>query len=180
MTTQKKIEANRKNALKGGRPKGKKSPQTLEKEQTLQAIRSIIYGKANSLIHSQYAEAVGTSMLMRIDEYKNKKGFVIDRKHRVVTDPDEIIAVLDEWKGDNDSGRISDGKYYYITTQKPNHKAAVALLDRAYGKAVQPITVPEEEDDGAMRDLAMEAIGKFINPKSNGTKINSRGNTKRG
>jgi hypothetical protein len=130
-----------------GRPKAAKNKATLEKQKVLEAFSQRVMAKADALFNAQYGLAVGSAKVFRIDEEgegKNKK-----RIHTLVTDEDEIKALLDEHEGG--AGEV-DGSYYYITTQSPDNKALDSLLNRAFGKPKETheVTGPE---GGPLLDL---------------------------
>jgi len=123
-----------------GRRVGSKNKATLEKQKVLEAFSQRVMAKADALFNAQFSLAVGSAKVFRIDEEgegKNKK-----RVHSLVTDPDEIKALLDEHDGG--PGEVK-GSYYYITTASPDNKALDSLLNRAFGKPKETheVTGPE-------------------------------------
>ncbi len=154
----KKLEANRRNAKKAGRPKGKKEPQTLEKERVNAAVQQRIFKMAQGYIGAQSLIAHGTHTLMRIDEvteYRDsgrfdKKGNPTKNKYTtkkftVVTNPSEIEKVLNEFE-DVDGAGVVDDKYYFITHEKPNNQALDSLLNRGLGKPTETIDLGNKDE----------------------------------
>jgi len=72
---------------------------------------------------------------------------------RLVTDPDEIARAFETMRGD---ASVESGGYYVITTKEPDGKSIDSLLDRAIGKAAQPITLLTPPDPN--RRKALEAL----------------------
>ncbi len=60
----------------------------------------------------------------------------LSKKAELVTDPLEIGAALDVIHDESKKG-FAEGKYYFVTTEKPDIKAIVAIWDRMFGKAVE-------------------------------------------
>lgn len=112
-----------------GRQYGSKNKATLEKKAVQEAFNQRVMLKADALFNAQFSLAVGASKVFRIDEEgegKNKK-----QVHTLVTNEDEIKALLDEHEGG--AGEVG-GSYYYITTSPPDNKAIDSLLNRALGR----------------------------------------------
>lgn len=115
-----------------GRPKGAKNRATLEKQKITEAFNQRVMAKADDLFNAQLMLAVGSMKVFRIDEVgegKSKK-----QVHSLVTDADEIKALLDEHEGMN--GTV-EGVYYYFTTVSPDNKAIDSMLNRALGKPTE-------------------------------------------
>ena len=127
-------QASRQNGKKGGRPPGKKTQATLEKEAALARFRERIIKSVDPLFDSQFTLARRCSYLYRIDDVK--EGKEIRRKHVFVTNPEEIREALDSIE----EGDFEDG-YYYITTEKPENNAIRDMLDRAFGKPSQSLDI---------------------------------------
>lgn len=121
--------------MKGGRPKGSKNAETLEREAVAKAVNQRILTHADSIVNAQLALAKGQTYLYRIDE--TGEGKTKKREHVLVTDPEEIKQVLDEAEGNG----VVDEKYYYITTKDPNNMAIDSLFNRAIGKAADKLEV---------------------------------------
>lgn len=113
-----------------GRPKGKPTKATLEKQKVLEAFNQRVMAKADALFNAQLMLAVGSMKVFRIDEVEGEGGKT-KREHVHVTDPDEIKALLDEHDGI--SGTV-DGVYYYFTDIAPDNKSIEAMMNRAFGK----------------------------------------------
>jgi hypothetical protein len=96
---------------------------------------------ANALFDAQFALAIGSMKVFRIDETgddKSKK-----RVHVHVTNAEEIKALLDEHEGGNGS---LNGAYYYIVDVLPDNRAIDSLLNRGIGKPAEHI---KHEDAGS-------------------------------
>lgn len=118
-----------------GRPKGKPTKATLEKQKVADAFNQRVMAKADALFNAQLTLAVGSMKVFRIDETEGENGKT-KREHIHVTDPDEIKRLLDEHDG---MGGVVDGVYYYFTDVPPDNKAIEAMLNRALGKPVDTI-----------------------------------------
>ncbi len=117
-----------------GRPKGKKNLATIEKDKAESLMKQRILSRLNPLLNAQFSLAEGVSYVYKvIDTGKGKES---DRKHTIVTNPEEIKKFLDEHNGKNGS---VDDVYYYITTEAPDIRAIDSMLDRVFGKAKQSV-----------------------------------------
>lgn len=131
------FEKNKINAKFGGIAKGgTRLPRIVEKEKMQKALERKIQSKAFKLFNAGMTVAMGQVFVYRIDEEEDSKGKVISRKHVLVTDENEIAEALDEQEG---YGRTTSGKYYYVTTKEPDHKAIQMLLDRGFGKPKETV-----------------------------------------
>jgi len=133
MATQKQIRANRKNAKKAGRPKGKKNKATLEKEAVLAVYRQKIMRNAGILFKSQLHLSTGVSYLYKWEKGKTRPTLVIDQEEieeYIIkeNDPERAIKKVDK-----------NAAYYFITTERPDNRAIDSMLDRTFGKATQPV-----------------------------------------
>jgi hypothetical protein len=128
---------------KAGRKVGSKSKATLEQQKVLEAFNQRVMAKADALFNAQLTLAVGSMKVFRIDEEEGEGGKK-KRVHSLVTDEDEIKALLDEHDGE--SG-VVDGVYYYFSTIPPDNKAIEAMLNRSLGKAAE--TVKHSNPDGS-------------------------------
>ena len=97
-----------------GRPKGKKEPQTLEKERVLAACRQLIMQKAEEMVAAQIEHSKGVPYLMLRRE---------DGTYARATDTKQVEAWVD-----------SGGTLGQIFTQSPNVQAFSTLMDRTFGK----------------------------------------------
>jgi hypothetical protein len=135
-------EIARANGKKGGRPKGKRSQRTLEREATLKVFRDRVMRHADYLFDAQYSIATGQLFLFRIDkEYvkTGKGGFYKNKKPILVTNVEEVRMYLENLveKGDVEDDQDPASSYYYITTKEPDNDAIDSLLDRTFGKSKQ-------------------------------------------
>lgn len=132
---------------KGGRPKGKKNPATLEKEAVLKVYRERIMRNADILFDSQVSIAQGIQFLFKIEkewiQTGKNKGFWKNKKPILVEDKEEIRAFLERRleQGDPQDDSNSGATYYFITTKEPNNFAIDSMLDRAFGKPKADDTV---------------------------------------
>lgn len=148
-----------------GRPKGKPTKQTLEKQKVLEAFNQRVMAKADVLFNAQLILAVGSMKVFRIDEIEGENG-KSRKEHVHVTDPDEIKALLDEHDGMN--GTV-DGVYYYFTDVSPDNKSIEAMMNRAFGKPKEQIEHSGPEGSSLLQPVA-DALTKIYgaaNPDSN-------------
>jgi hypothetical protein len=106
---------------------------TVERMAVIEAYRDRVAQNADRLFNYQMTLARGVSYLYRMD--KDKDG---SEKAVLIEEQDEIVAYLDG---------NTDGKYYFISTDKPDNRAIDSMLDRAFGKAPQKLEHTGE--DGA-------------------------------
>ena len=138
-----KSEANRINGKKGGRPKGAKSPTTLEKEAILKAFRERAMRHADILFDAQITLAKGQTFLYKIEKEKitGPRGGVSYRPKRpqLVTNQLEIEQYLEGLidEGDIEDDQDRESTYYFITAKEPNNQAIDSLLDRTFDKPKQ-------------------------------------------
>lgn len=112
-----------------GRKKGKKTQAVLDREATLTAYKNRIAKNATILFDAQISLAKGQQFLFKVGH--------ISKKPILVEDPQEISAYLDRMTHDDLGAK--DGYYYFITTKVPDKDAIDSMLDRAFGKATQPV-----------------------------------------
>lgn len=112
-----------------GRPKGKPTKATLEKQKVAEAFNQRVMAKADALFNAQLTLAVGSMKVFRVDETEDngKK----KREHVLVTDADEIKRLLDEHDG---ASGVVEGVYYYFSEVLPDNRAIDSMLNRALGK----------------------------------------------
>lgn len=134
-----------------GRPKGRKSAKTLEKMAIQEAFNQRVLLHADNLFNAQYKLAVGSQRVFRIDETTNKTGQVIKKEHVLVTDPNEIKSLLDEYDGGDG---VVDGSYYYLQAVPPDNRALDSLLNRTLGKPKDSVELTGK--DG--KDLVPEKL----------------------
>lgn len=109
-----------------GRKPGSLSKKTKDIKIVEEEMKQRVLKGTQSLLDAQFSLANGCSYLYVIE--KDKKG--VDKKPELVTDRFTIERYLSgELKG--------DGKYYYITTEKPSSNAIDSLLDRTFGRPTQ-------------------------------------------
>lgn len=138
-----------------GRRQGSKNRATLEQQAVVDAFNQRVMIQSDALFNAQLMLAVGSMKVFRIDEEgegKSKK-----QVHSLVTDADEIKALLDEHDGM--SGAV-DGVYYYFTTVSPDNKAIDSLLNRGLGKPAETVKFNVADIDAEIeRRLASLAAG---------------------
>lgn len=128
-----------------GRPPKSKNKTTLEKEAVMKDFTQRVMRNADILFNAQMHVATGVTYLYKIEKElqvgpKGGKKYV-SSKPKLVTEQWEIEAYLEKTltQGDPDDEKDPNATYYFITTEKPDYKAADSLLDRALGKAVNRI-----------------------------------------
>lgn len=168
-TSENKKRAARENGKRGGRPPGRLNAATLERKAVEDAVRQRILQRADRLLNSQFGLAQGLMYVYRIDETIDDKGKKI-REHVLVTDPDEIKAVLDENQGGD--GMVEDN-YYYITTKDPNNIAIDSLFNRAIGKPTENVDVTSKGDklQTALTPDLLKAVADFEKRMKNDVNI---------
>lgn len=159
-------KASAENGKKGGRPKGKKSTSTLEKEGVLKEFRQKILKSAEVLFNAQLQIATGQTYLYKIEKEeiigpKGGKSYR-NKKPELVTSPWEIEEYLQGLaEGDVDDDTDPNAAYYFLTTKAPDNKAIDSLLDRGLGKVAQ--TLNTEDDEGKKLPLMVRIIGRENN-----------------
>jgi len=132
---------------KGGRPKGSKNKDTLEKERVLSLLQQRRLKVSDLLFDSQLSLARGQQYLFRIDKEwiatgkGAKKGYWKNKKPVLVTSEEEIRLYLEGIieEGDKDDDQDDGSAYYYITTERPSVEAIKDVWDRSFGKPVNNI-----------------------------------------
>lgn len=114
----------RANGKKGGRPKGSKSPQTLEREAALAAYRARVCKIADDLLDAELTAAKGCTFL-----FKRPKNGKVER----VTSEALIKQFLD--------GELpnTDDAFYFISTEKPDTMAIRGIFDRTFDRPAQRV-----------------------------------------
>ncbi len=112
-------DASRRNGATGGRPKGRKSDETLSKEAYRDILRQRVLRDMEPMVAAQIAHAQGISHFMLRDP---KTG-----KFERLTDPDQIQAALN-------ADDAEEGSSYYIWTKDPSVQAFTDLMNRALDK----------------------------------------------
>lgn len=143
------------NGKLGGRPVGKKSKATLEKEAVLKAFNQRIFQIADSLLDPQISLAKGQRFLYKIEKTKvvGPKGGITYRneKPQQVTSETEIQAYLndlvDRVNGDLEDNHDPGAVYYYITAKEPNNMAIDSLFNRALGKPIESVELSGKNGD---------------------------------
>lgn len=120
-----------------GRKKGYTMPQTLEKQAIKKAFDQRVLRQADILFNSQFANAIGTYYVIRVDEIEDSKGNK-KKVHELVEDINEILEVMNSTDGQG--GTVNDD-FYIVATRVPDNKAIDSLLDRAFGKATNHLEV---------------------------------------
>jgi hypothetical protein len=119
-----------------GRPAGSVSEEKKTILQEQKAMKERIAMNAERLINAQMTLALGTNYLFKITyegKGKNKKKIV-----ELVEDLYTITAYLN---GELEESTSDDEGYFYVTAEKPNAIAIKELLDRAFGKPKEEITL---------------------------------------
>lgn len=156
MATAKQIAANRINAKKAGRKKGSKPAAVLEREKVAEAVRQQIMLVAGDLVRHAMIPAVGINYVYRIEKKRNKKGDIIYEKNVLVTNPHEIEMALNQIANPGENG--GDNEYYFVTAERPDHRAVQMLLDRALGKSKESLEVTNP--DGNLKTIIINKAVK--------------------
>ncbi len=130
-----------------GKKPGVKHKATLEKLRVAEAFNQRVMAKADALFNAQLTLATGSMKVFRVDEEPEGKGK--KRVHTLVTDADEIKALLDEHDG---CAGVVDAVFYYFSEVPPDNKAIDSMLNRALGKPTE-----KHEHSGADGD-AIEIV----------------------
>jgi hypothetical protein len=126
-----------------GAPKGKTQQRSLEKDAVMKEFRQRVMKQVDPLFNAQYAKAVGSVMVFRVDEEELENGKT-KKVHVHITDPEEIKQVLDEHEG---SAGIVGQSFYFVTDVLPDSKAIDSMLDRTFGKAQQSVEITDASAD---------------------------------
>lgn len=162
----------------GGRPKGKRSAATLEKEAILRAYRQRVMGITDDLLNSQLILARGMTYLYKIEkeEVIGPKGGKSYRKKKpeLVTDQWELEQFLENKIGDtyNDDPGNPAATYYFLTTKDPDPRAIEDMMNRTYGKSIQAIDLnpPDEKYDDFEEEQIEKIAKRFIKTRNTTSK----------
>lgn len=113
---------------KGGRPKGSRSIETLDKIAAREALRLMVTAKMQPLVDAQIANALGIAHLF----IRDKAGKFVQ-----VTDPAQIQTILNSGK---------QNEYFYVHTKDPSIQAFTDLMNRALDKPAEQIKLTGAED----------------------------------
>jgi len=141
-----------------GRKQGRLAIKTLQKMAVKRELDQRVMSKATQLFNAQYAKAVGSIQVFRIDEEgtgKNKK-----KVHTLVTDPNEIGEVLDATEGNG--GGVVGEDFYFVSNVHPDNRAIDSMFDRTFGKANQSLEITETQKTYTEDDLARELFKRLI------------------
>lgn len=141
------------NNHKGGRPRGKKSPKTLEREKIAEEMRQRIMRLASRLLDKQLVLANGQQFLFKIVKEKimGPKGGVSykPKKPELVTDEKEIRDYLENQvdlaNGDMEDDKDPGATYYFLTVKEPDGHSIEAMFDRTFGRPVQATKLVDDE-----------------------------------
>ena len=121
----------------GGRKNGKQAILRRLELQQRDLMEKAIYKKTASLIRAGMIPALGQHFVYKINKSKDNR----DKKYQLVKKPEEIAHALDMI----DVGGVDEnGIYYFISVREPDYKAIDMLLNRAYGKPKESISVSGE------------------------------------
>jgi len=140
-----------------GRKPGRLSIKTLQKLAVKRELDQRVLNSADQLFNAQYAKAVGSIQVFRIDEKgtgKNKK-----KVHTLVTAAAEITEVLNSIDG---TGGIVGEDFYFITDIPPDNRAIDSMYDRTFGKPNQSLEIIEPQHVYTEDDLARELFKRLI------------------
>jgi hypothetical protein len=102
-----------------------------------EAFNQRVLTQADALFNAQLALAVGSIKVFRIDEEEDANG-KIKKVHTLVTDADEIKAVLDTNEGG--AGMVGES-YYFVSDVMPQNIAVESMLNRTLGKPKESVDV---------------------------------------
>jgi len=132
-----------------GRPRGKKEPQTLEKERIQEVLRQRIMQSAGSLFNAAKSTAIGNQFLYRIETITDSKGKKTRSKPILVESEFEIMEYIDRLDKENRGESIDEDEnndvYYFISTKEPSIQAIKELWDRAFGKPTETLEMTGKE-----------------------------------
>ena len=143
-----KAETSKENGKKGGRPKGSKTKNTIEKEAILKVFRERVMRSADVLFNSQLHKATGQSFLYKIPKVpvKDSKGKTTGYKNgkpKLITEQweieDYLQGLIDE--GDMDDYKDPNATYYFITAKDSDNKSIDSMLDRTFGKSSNSLDI---------------------------------------
>ncbi len=140
-----------------GAPKGTIQRRSLEKSAVARALRERTMAHADNLFNAQLTKAVGSVMVFRVDEEETGGGKT-KRVHTHLTDPDEIKRVLDKNEG---GAGIVGNDYYFVTNIAPDNRAIDSMLDRTFGKAMQPVEVSDQSEHQAIQ-IAQDIYAELL------------------
>ncbi len=134
-----------------GRPKGPRTIKKIAIEKAAQQMSELIASKSADLVRAGLIPAMGARYVYRIDRVTGERGGVIET-HVQLTDPHEIAKALDAISV---GGKSEDGTFYYVTVEKPDHKAIEMLLNRGHGKPKESVAV-EHTHKFSLTELAKD------------------------
>ena len=143
-----------------GRPKGKKTLETLTKELALKQFNERVDKSTDAFFNAAKNLAVGQMYIYRLDEEEktgaNGKKYTI-KVPVLVTSSEEIKDAIDVLYADGES---EDGTYYYATTKPADIKAIDSLMNRRHGRPKETV-----EHSGEIKGL----VGLITQLDKNGT-----------
>lgn len=122
------------NGKLGGRPKGRKSNKTLEREAVNKAWQQLVLENMRPLFRKQLWLAMGQTYVYRKE--KHGTGASMRIEHVLLEEPHEIADALDTIANHDEQDEDANG-YVYIVTKPPENRAIDSMLDRSLGKPVQ-------------------------------------------
>lgn len=141
--------AARENGKKGGRPPGTKSAATLEREAVYREYKQKVLAVTDVLFNSQLHLARGVTYLYKIEKElvvgpRGGKKYIKKRPVLVESQAEIEAYLMGKYvEGDEDNEDDPNATYYFLTAKAPDNKAIDSMMDRAYGKAVQPFSNPD-------------------------------------
>lgn len=146
----------------GAKKKGKRLPQTIEREMALKMMRERVCKNHVQLHNAQFTLALGQTFLFK--QPKGSRGGL--QSPVIVTNPEEIADYLSgELEGDDKNA------YYYITTKEPDGPTINALFDRTFGKPKEFLELNAASDvDEKDRELANKAVERYLHGLRKSTK----------
>ena len=138
-----------------GRPKGKMNEDTKLRMLAKKHFIDRVANNADKLFNAQLNRAIGETYLMCTTTIAD--GNKQHKETTIITNQETIKAYLD------DTLDKEDNEYYYISTKPTDNMAIQSLLDRAFGRAAEKVTIDgETKHKHSLDDISDEALNERI------------------
>lgn len=127
------------------------SPEAIAEQEAIKSLRRRRVRVLDRIFNAQLALAEGCTFVYEIIE--TGSGASKKREHVIVTDPERIKHFLDD-----PEGASIEGNFMYITTEKPDGRMIVDMMDRIGGKPAQTIEMTVDHGDSEIRDMEDDDI----------------------
>lgn len=128
----------------GGRKKGYRTPETIEKDKAKKALDQLYLRAQRRINHSQISIATGQTFLFKIEKkkvvgpkggvsYENQKPVLVTSEHEI----EEYLTELADNNGDVSDDSDPEAAYYFLTTKEPSNEAIKDVLNRVHGKPTE-------------------------------------------